>query len=71
VYSKKHTKKQTQKSWQKGIKKEVRKAAKKLAKTRQKSTFLNQSCCCLETGLKPIRFIGERLLVLMREVRIF
>jgi len=35
----------------KGAKKVARKAAKKFI---PESLFLNLSCCCLETGLKPV-----------------
>jgi len=42
----------------KAAKKVAKKAAKKQEQRRQerrqKSLFLNLSCCCLETGLKPV-----------------
>jgi len=46
AYSKKRTKKQAKKSWQK-----VRQ------ERWEKSLFLNLSCCCRETGLKPVMFL--------------
>jgi len=46
VYSKKRAKKQAQKRRQKWW---------------QKSLFLNLSCCCLETGLKPVLFIPTKI----------
>ena len=66
----KSAKKQAQKSQQKrrqkgskkAAKKTTKKASKKVAKRwqkrhqerQQKFLFLNMSCCCLETGLKPV-----------------
>jgi len=38
----------------KGSKKAEKKAEKKQQERQQNSLFLNLSCCCLETGLKPV-----------------
>jgi len=50
AYSKKHSKKQAEKS---RLKKGSEHCGKKGG---EKSLFLNLSCCCLETGLKPVLF---------------
>jgi len=52
-------KKQSQKSRQKvskKLEKKLEKGGKKGSKKVGKSLFLSLSCCCLETGLKPVLF---------------
>jgi len=56
-------KKQAQKSWQKRLQKGCKKGGKKGSKKSgkkggKKSLFLNLSCCCLETSLKPVLFFS-------------
>jgi len=53
-----HTQKSTPKSRPKKVGKKVaKKVARKRQERWQKSLFLNLSCCCLETGLKPFLFM--------------
>jgi len=53
-----HTQKVSQKA---GPKKSAKKAAKKEEERHHKSLFLNLSCCCLETGLKPVLFFNDEI----------
>ncbi len=66
AYSKKHSKsrqkrrqksskKRQQKSWQKHC--HLHNTHANHQKKTSQSIFLNLSCCCLETGLKPVMFI--------------
>jgi len=56
---KKGCKKDGKKDIKKGSKRHQKRWHKKQQERQQKSLFLNLTCCCLETGLKPVLLFLE------------